>query len=119
MESATFWETYSNGGTEMSRKYLCIALGITGFLFFLCAISDALLNTHYLGITTFQPFPHIFLFAGIILILYFWYKLREERRKSQPFSSKRGLLDYVILFYLCGFAGGTIALTIEFLFALL
>ena len=38
------------------------------------------------------------------LDLYFWYKLREEKRKQLPKYGKKNIVDYFILFLLADLA---------------
>ena len=102
------------------KKYLHISIGITVVIILLCLISDTLFHTHYMGETVFQPFPHLFLFLCLASDLFFWYKVREERRESSPYTThhkpKKTALDAGILFVLACLIGVTFALLLASVF---
>lgn len=86
------------------KKKLRISLGLTVFMMLLMWISDLLFHTKFMGAAVFQPFPHLIFFLLLELDLYFWYKLREEKRKQLPKYGKKNIVDYFILFLLADLA---------------
>ena len=86
------------------KKKLRISLGLTVFMMLLMWISDLLFHTKFMGAAVFQPFPHLIFFLLLGLDLYFWYKLREEKRKQLPKYGKKNIVDYFILFLLADLA---------------
>lgn len=95
------------------KKALLSTLCLTAVTVVLFYISDIVFDTTYLGVTVFQPFPHLILFSLVALDLYFWYQVRNNSHREGKATNRKTLLDYFILFLLATLIFATISLMLE------
>lgn len=95
------------------KKALLSTLCLTAVTIVLFYISDIVFNTAYLGVTVFQPVPHLILFSLVALDLYFWYQVRNNSHRKGKATNRKTWLDYFILFLLASLVFSTILLVFD------
>lgn len=99
------------------KKRLKWSLGVTMFIFLVWVLWDAFGDPTIWNASIFQPFPGLVLSISLILDLWFWYSLRQEKAQGITKSRKKekSILDIIIIFLMLCLIAATCSYLFEYI----